>query len=300
MMHETLSNNVCSCPEGATVKVNTGRHMRPIKLLLSPYGYAHGSVISVVGNTQVLCSVTLVPGVPPFLRGKNEGWLTAEYALLPTATHVRGTRSSSLAAPNGRSVELSRFIGRVLRTAIDLTAFADATLTIDCDVLQADGGTRTAAISGAMAALMLAQKKLLEIKAINKPFIRQCIAAVSVAIDQGDRIIIDPTYADDSRAHADINFVFTRDGELIEVQGGAERSSIPVSVFTTVISQALCAVHDWFSVLDPYWHETERITVHKIKAAHAAMPKQQKTNTEIKKKAPLFSLLGRNIEITPA
>ncbi len=181
--------------------------------------YAEGSCLVQVGETHVLCTASVEDKVPPFLKGKGEGWVTAEYAMLPRATHTRGARDAG--KPNGRSIEIQRLIGRSLRSVVDMAALGERTITLDCDVLQADGGTRTAAISGAFVALvealawMRAQKKIKTL-----PF-TEWVAAVSVGVVGGEERL-DLAYAEDSQASVDMNIVMTDTGRYIEVQGTAE------------------------------------------------------------------------------
>ncbi len=192
---------------------------RPTTLTRGYARYAEGSCLVKVGETHVLCTASVEDKVPPFLKGKGEGWVTAEYAMLPRATHTRGARDSG--KPNGRSIEIQRLIGRSLRSVVDMAALGERTITLDCDVLQADGGTRTAAISGAFVALvealawMRAQKKIKTL-----PF-TEWVAAVSVGVVQGEERL-DLAYSEDSQASVDMNIVMTDTGRYIEVQGTAE------------------------------------------------------------------------------
>src|SRR5579863_1352513 len=160
----------------------TAQQLRTTSVTHGVYDYAAGSVLFEMGQTKVLCAVSIQNGVPQFLRGKGTGWLTAEYALLPMATTTRTQRESTLARKDGRSVEIARFIGRCFRSVVDLSVFGEKTITIDCDVLQADGGTRTASITGAFIALLMAQKKWIHARLIEKPFIKENITAVSVGM----------------------------------------------------------------------------------------------------------------------
>ena len=183
--------------------------------------YAEGSVLVSYGNTKVLCNVSLVDGVPRFLRDKNQGWLTAEYGMLPRATHDRCQREAARGKQTGRTVEIQRLIGRSLRAAVDLSLLGEHTITIDCDVLQADGGTRTAAISGSYVALHQAIQQAMQQGKIKKNPLLQMIAAVSVGIYQ-QQAVLDLDYAEDSQAHTDMNIIMNQQGEFIEVQGTAE------------------------------------------------------------------------------
>jgi ribonuclease PH len=188
--------------------------LRAIEIMMDYQRYAEGSVLIKCGQTHVLCSASIEPGVPPWLRGQDRGWLTAEYALLPRATHTRTRRERS--GPGGRTQEIQRLIGRSLRAAIDLEALGERTITIDCDVLQADGGTRTAAITGGYVALAHAVNRLIARGDLREsPLVTQ-IAAVSVGIVGGEALL-DLDYAEDSGAEVDCNLVQTGDGRFVEM-----------------------------------------------------------------------------------
>lgn len=183
--------------------------------------HAEGSVLVSFGNTKVLVTASVEERVPPFLRGKGEGWVTAEYGMLPRATHTRGSREAAKGKQSGRTQEIQRLIGRSLRAVTDLKALGERQITLDCDVIQADGGTRTAAISGAWVALRLAVDKLIdEGKLTTDPIIQQ-VAAVSCGIYQGTPVL-DLDYDEDSAADADANFVLLADGKIAEAQATAE------------------------------------------------------------------------------
>lgn len=183
--------------------------------------YAEGSALIQLGKTQVLCTATVEDKVPPFLRGKNQGWVTAEYSMLPRATHERTAREAARGKQQGRTVEIQRLIGRALRAVVDLQALGEHCITIDCDVLQADGGTRTAAISGGFVALADAVRKLMQAGKIKQNPLHGQIAAVSVGIYRGIPVL-DLEYAEDSEAETDMNIVMNDAGAFIEVQGTAE------------------------------------------------------------------------------
>jgi ribonuclease PH len=182
--------------------------------------YAEGSVLVEFGDTRVLCTASIEEGVPGFLRGKGQGWVTAEYGMLPRATHTRGAREAARGKQSGRTQEIQRLIGRSLRAALNLSALGERTVTLDCDVLQADGGTRTASVTGAYVALADACRKLVAEKGIVNPLHGQ-IAAVSVGI-VGGRAMLDLDYSEDSTAETDMNVVMNSGGGFIEVQGTAE------------------------------------------------------------------------------
>ena len=193
---------------------------RTIKYTLNPNPYAKGSVIVECGNTKVYITVTVEDGVPPFLKGKGEGWLTAEYSMLPSATHSRNKRERNGAS--GRTQEIQRLIGRALRSIIDLKKIGERTVQIDCDVMVADGGTRTTSISGAYVALAIAMKKLINDGAIKENPLNEQLEAISVGVTKNGKIIADLNYEEDSSCGTDMNIVMTKSGKFIEVQGTAE------------------------------------------------------------------------------
>jgi ribonuclease PH len=197
--------------------------LRPVRILRGYTRHAEGSVLVAFGDTQVLCTASVEERVPGFLRGKGQGWITAEYAMLPRATTTRSERESVRGRQSGRTQEIQRLIGRALRAVVDLTALGERSIQIDCDVLQADGGTRTASITGAYVALAdavawLQQRGLL---AGGAPVIRTAVAAVSVGL-VGGQALLDLDYAEDSGCDTDMNVVMTAGGGIVEVQGTAE------------------------------------------------------------------------------
>ncbi|WP_184076458.1 ribonuclease PH [Sphingobium subterraneum] len=183
--------------------------------------HAEGSCLISFGDTRVLCTASVEERVPPFLRGKGEGWVTAEYGMLPRATHTRGSREAAKGKQSGRTQEIQRLIGRSLRAVVDMKKLGERQITIDCDVIQADGGTRTASISGAWVALRIAIDKLLASGALKEDPIIQQVAAISCGIHQGTPVL-DLDYIEDSSAEADANFVLTGDSKIAEVQATAE------------------------------------------------------------------------------
>jgi len=193
--------------------------LRPVRFILDYVDYPEGSVLVEWGRTRVLCNITLQEGVPRWLAGSGQGWLTAEYALLPRSTHTRTPRENGLTG--GRTQEIRRFIGRSLRAGLDLARLGERTLILDCDVLQADGGTRTAAVTGGYVALALALRRLAAQGVVPPDLIRTPIAAVSVGVVQGE-VRLDLCYEEDSQAEVDLNVVMTGDGRFVEVQGTAE------------------------------------------------------------------------------
>jgi ribonuclease PH len=183
--------------------------------------HAEGSVLVEFGDTQVLCAASIEESVPPFLRGKGQGWVTAEYGMLPRATHTRSARESAKGKQTGRTQEIQRLIGRSLRAVIDLKALGERTITLDCDVLQADGGTRTASITGGYVALAEACERLVKRRAIAASPLHGQIAAISVGIVSGVPVL-DLDYAEDSQAETDMNVVMNNGGAFVEIQGTAE------------------------------------------------------------------------------
>lgn len=183
--------------------------------------HAEGSVLVSFGNTKVICTASVEKGVPRFLRGKGQGWITAEYGMLPRSTGSRMGREASRGKQGGRTVEIQRLIGRSLRAAVDLDALGENSITIDCDVIQADGGTRTASITGACVALVDAIQYMQQQNMIESSPLKQMIAAVSVGVYEG-QAVLDLDYAEDSNAETDMNVIMTEKGGFIEVQGTAE------------------------------------------------------------------------------
>ena len=195
--------------------------LRPVTFTRDFTCHAEGSVLVSFGSTRVICTASVEDRVPPFLKGKGSGWVTAEYSMLPRSTNTRSRREVTAGKQSGRSMEIQRLIGRSLRTVIDLEALGEKTVTIDCDVIQADGGTRTASISGAYVALCDAMNHLLSKKAISKSPVYGQLAAVSVGIYNGVPVL-DLDYAEDSNAETDMNVVMNEAGAYVEIQGTAE------------------------------------------------------------------------------
>jgi ribonuclease PH len=210
---------------------------RPLQLTLDFVKYPEGSVLARAGDTVVVCNVTVEGRVPPFLRDTGEGWLTSEYAMLPRATEERTPRESLRGSISGRSAEIQRLIGRSLRAALDLGLLGERTLVVDCDVLQADGGTRTTAITGAFVAVVLALLRLKEQRGLSSWPVRDQVAAVSVGIVKG-RTLLDLDYEEDSRAATDLNLVGTARRGIVEVQGTAEREPFSRAELTRLLDLA--------------------------------------------------------------
>jgi ribonuclease PH len=207
--------------------------LRPVSIQTGFARHAEGSCVIEMGGTQVLCAASVEPRVPGFLRGSGAGWVTAEYGMLPRATHTRGDREAARGKQSGRTQEIQRLIGRSLRAVVDRKALGEMTITIDCDVLNADGGTRCAAITGAWVALNLAIAHLIAMKVIARSPITGQVAAVSCGLTSAGPVL-DLDYAEDSAAEADANFVLTEGGGIVEIQATAEKEP-----FTTAQFQAL-------------------------------------------------------------
>lgn len=218
---------------------------RNISFLPAINPYADGSVLAQFGNTKVHITVTITDGVPKFLQGKGRGWLTAEYGMLPGSTHTRTERERSKVS--GRTQEIQRLIGRSLRSIVDFSLLGERTLNVDCDVLVADGGTRTASISGAFVALELAVGKLLREQAIGQNPIQEALAAVSVGINSEGKIIADLNYQEDSQCAVDMNVVMTASGKYVEIQGTAEGAPFADSQLQDLLACARGALEEIFA-----------------------------------------------------
>nr|WP_253197688.1 ribonuclease PH [Clostridium algidicarnis] len=197
--------------------------IRPVKIIRNYTKYAEGSVFIEVGDTKVLCNASIEDKVPPFLKGKGEGWITCEYNMLPRSTEVRKTRDISRLKIDGRTMEIQRLIGRALRSVIDLKLIGEKTIWIDCDVIQADGGTRTTAINGAFIAIVDAINKIHKERPFKVYPIRNFLTAVSVGIFASEKIL-DLCYKEDCKANVDMNVVMTEEGEFVEIQGTGEKN----------------------------------------------------------------------------
>ena len=217
--------------------------MRVVRFTPDFTRHAEGSVLAEFGDTRVLCTASVEGRVPPWLRGKGSGWVTGEYGMLPRATNTRTNREATRGKQSGRTLEIQRLIGRSLRAVVDLTALGERTITLDCDVLQADGGTRTASISGAFVALSLAMQTLLTAKTIKKNPLHGQVAAVSVGIYQGAPVL-DLDYPEDSEAETDMNIVMNDAGRYIEVQGTAEGHAFSDEEFNAMLALARKGVEE--------------------------------------------------------
>lgn len=211
--------------------------LRDVRLTRRYTKHAEGSVLVEFGDTKVICTASVVEGVPPFLRGKGQGWLTAEYGMLPRSTGSRMNREAARGKQGGRTVEIQRLIGRSLRAAVDLNALGENTVHVDCDVIQADGGTRTASITGAWVALADAVTFLQEKGLVKGSPLKRAIASVSVGIYQGVPVL-DLDYPEDSSADTDMNVVMGDDGGIIEIQGTAEAEPFTEAEFGAMMALA--------------------------------------------------------------
>ncbi|GAA0294794.1 ribonuclease PH [Psychrosphaera haliotis] len=219
----------------------TTAQIRPVTITRNFTAYAEGSVLIEVGDTKVLCNATVETGVPRFMKGQGKGWVTAEYGMLPRSTHTRNQREAAKGKQSGRTLEISRLIARSLRAALDLSALGENTITVDCDVIQADGGTRTASITGACVALVDAINYMRKENIIKTNPLKHMIAAISVGVYKGTPIA-DLEYLEDSEAETDMNVIMTEDGRLIEVQGTAEEAPFTFDEMNEMMSLAKNAI----------------------------------------------------------
>ncbi len=213
--------------------------MRPVTLELGCLKYAEGSCLATAGNTRVLCAASVEKRVPPFLAGSGQGWVTAEYGLLPRSTHQRTARESE--RPRGRSQEIKRFLGRSLRAVCDLSALGEQQIIVDCDVIQADGGTRTLALTGGFCALKQAVERVRGRGFVERDPLIEHVAATSVGIVDGE-VLLDLAYSEDSRADTDMNLVLTESGRIVEVQATAEHVPFNFEEFSRMYSLAARAI----------------------------------------------------------
>ncbi|WP_342510904.1 ribonuclease PH [Sporosarcina sp. FSL K6-1522] len=228
--------------------------IRPVTIETDYLMHPEGSVLITVGNTKVICTATVEERVPPFLRGSGKGWVTAEYSMLPRATGQRTQRESSRGKVNGRTMEIQRLIGRALRAVTNLEALGERTIWVDCDVIQADGGTRTASITGAFVAMTMAIAKLHEAKAFTTFPIADYLAATSVGKTNDGQLILDLDYVEDSSAAVDMNVVMTGAGAFVELQGTGEESTFTRDEMNGLVTLAEQGIHQLFAV------QTEALT----------------------------------------
>jgi len=217
--------------------------LRAVSLETGVNRYAEGSCLITFGHTKVLCTASVDEGVPSFLRGKGQGWVTAEYGMLPRATHTRSRREAAVGKQSGRTQEIQRLIGRSLRAVVDLKALGERQIQVDCDVIQADGGTRTASITGAWVALRLATRYLLTEGVIAKDPILDHVAAISCGVHQ-DAPVLDLDYEEDSSAEADANFVLTGIGDIVEIQATGEKRGFTRAEFESLFDLARGGIAD--------------------------------------------------------
>lgn len=225
----------------------TANQIRPVTITRNFTCHAEGSVLIEFGNTKVLCNATVEEGVPRFMKGQGKGWITAEYSMLPRATHTRSGREAARGKQGGRTLEIQRLIARSLRAAVDLKLLGENTITLDCDVIQADGGTRTASITGACVALVDALSHMRSKGIIKTNPMKHMIAALSVGIYQGNAIA-DLEYTEDSAAETDMNVVMTDTGHLIEVQGTAEGEPFSFDEMTEMLELAKHGLRELFDI----------------------------------------------------
>lgn len=231
------------------VKRSAGRSagdLRPYEIIPHVSPHAEGSALIKVGNTHVYCTASVEDRVPPWMKGKGRGWVTAEYAMLPRATRERTQREATKGKQGGRTVEIQRLIGRSLRAAIDLEALGEFQITIDCDVIQADGGTRCAAITGGYVALAQAVRLLQKTKKITSHPIKRQIAAVSAGVIKGVPLL-DLDYAEDSSAEVDFNVIMTSEGNFVEVQGTAEGKTFPRATLDEILDLTASGIDELFA-----------------------------------------------------
>ncbi|XAO71263.1 MAG: ribonuclease PH [Acetobacteraceae bacterium] len=223
--------------------------LRPVSIALGFARHAEGSVLIRMGGTEVLCAASVENRVPPFLRGQGQGWITAEYGMLPRATHSRSNREAAKGKQSGRTQEIQRLIGRALRACVDLKALGEMTITVDCDVLNADGGTRCASITGAWVALAIAMDQQIKQGALRKNPLRAQVAAISCGLIPSGAVL-DLDYVEDSSAQTDTNFVLTSQGGIVEIQGAAEDSPFSEEAFFELLRLAKIGTKQLFSAQD--------------------------------------------------
>ncbi|MFG6148346.1 ribonuclease PH [Halobacillus sp. B23F22_1] len=218
--------------------------LRKITIETDYVKHPEGSVLISFGDTKVICNASVEDRVPPFLRGQGKGWITAEYAMLPRATEQRNIRESSKGKVSGRTMEIQRLIGRALRAVVNLDKIGERTLWVDCDVIQADGGTRTASITGAFVAVVLAFGKLVDKGTIKEFPIKDYLTAISVGVTENEKEILDLCYEEDSKAEVDMNVVMTGKGEFVELQGTGEEATFSMNQLQKMLSLAENGVND--------------------------------------------------------
>ncbi|PYZ93674.1 ribonuclease PH [Salipaludibacillus keqinensis] len=222
--------------------------LRKVEFITNYIKHPEGSVLVTFGDTKVICSASVEDRVPPFMRGKGKGWITAEYSMLPRATEQRNIRESSKGKITGRTMEIQRLIGRALRSVVDLDAIGERTVWIDCDVIQADGGTRTVSITGAFVAMGLAFEQLLKAEKLKKNPLKGYLAAISVGVNEENETILDLDYIEDSQANVDMNVIMTSDGQLVEVQGTGEEATFSRKQLNEMLDFAEKGIYELFQM----------------------------------------------------
>ncbi len=221
----------------------TSHQLRPVRIEPHYSRYAEGSVLVCMGNTHVVCTASVENDVPRFLKGKGTGWVTAEYGMLPRSTHTRMAREVNKGKVSGRTAEIQRLIGRSIRSIVDFNLLGERTIHLDCDVLQADGGTRTASITGAYVATALACDYLIRNGILDVTPLREAVAAVSLGVVHG-KLLLDLEYEEDSSAEVDMNLVMTASGKIVEIQGTAETEPFSHQVLNKMITLGARGIHD--------------------------------------------------------
>jgi ribonuclease PH len=236
-----------SIPPSARPSGRAADALREVSIIPGFARHAEGSCLIRMGGTEVLCAASVEARVPPFLRNSGQGWVTAEYGMLPRATHTRGEREAARGKQSGRTQEIQRLIGRSLRAVVDRQALGEMTVTLDCDVLNADGGTRCAAITGAWVALSLALRRLVKLNVLKAVPLTGQVAAVSCGLANG-QAVLDLDYEEDSAAEADANFVLTDAGGIVEIQGTAEKSPFTEAQFGELMALARAGTGQLFAI----------------------------------------------------
>lgn len=222
--------------------------LRNIEIETDYVKHPEGSVLITVGETKVICNASIEERVPPFMRNSGKGWITAEYSMLPRATETRNIRESSKGKVSGRTMEIQRLIGRALRSVVDLDALGERTIWIDCDVIQADGGTRTASITGAFVATAIAVAKLQDSKKISTFPLKSFLAATSVGIVEDHGAVLDLNYIEDSSALVDMNIIMTGEGEFVELQGTGEEATFTMDQLKQLLKLGQEGIHELFQI----------------------------------------------------
>lgn len=233
--------------------------LRPIQIETGYIKHPAGSVLITVGDTKVICTATIDDRVPPFMRGQGKGWITAEYSMLPAATEQRNIREAAKGKITGRTMEIQRLIGRALRAVVDLEAMGERTVWVDCDVIQADGGTRTASITGAFVAMTLAFEKMYKEKNLSVFPVKDYLAATSVGMIEDHGAVLDLNYVEDSQALVDMNVIMTGNGEFVELQGTGEEATFTYNQLQEMLSLASEGMKELFAIQKDALKETAQL-----------------------------------------